>query len=228
MRTFKFLLLISTLSFIFSCTEKHDYKTLKIASSRADCTGVGPQTCYWVLDVTDSINGNWGYFYEAIEGFEYEPGYVYTIKVAVTELPSEAVPADASTIKYSLHQIEEKKKDPLLVLHDIWVAEELMGEIISFDSTHVSELPQIEIFPAIQKALGSDGCNSTNATIKELTETKFVFGNVASTRMMCPDMTIPDQYNQALGLTQSWKIVNTILHFMDIDGRVIVKFKKID
>ncbi|MDN3706765.1 DUF4377 domain-containing protein [Myroides ceti] len=72
----------------------HDYI---IASQQADCTGVAPQKC---LLVKKGNATEWEYFYSTIEGFNYEPNYEYRIKVKEEKLAN--VPADASSIKYSL------------------------------------------------------------------------------------------------------------------------------
>ncbi|GAE83622.1 lipoprotein [Bacteroides reticulotermitis JCM 10512] len=52
----------------------------------------------------------WEYFYSNIEGFQYEPGYEFVLKVKEEKL--ENVPADASSIKYVLvKQISKEQKE---------------------------------------------------------------------------------------------------------------------
>ena len=73
-----------------------------------DCTGVGPQKCLLVQE--DSLIGTdeWRFFYSGIEGFSYEPGYIYNLNVKKTDIANP--PADASSIKYELIEILSKIK----------------------------------------------------------------------------------------------------------------------
>lgn len=81
-------------------------KTFIIASETADCTGVAPMKC---LQIKEKPTDNWSFFYSNIEGFTYEPGYEYVLKVKTEK--RENVPADASSIKYTLiKQVSKTKK----------------------------------------------------------------------------------------------------------------------
>lgn len=81
-------------------------KTFIIGPETADCTGVAPMKC---LQVKEKPTDSWTNFYTNIEGFTYEPGYEYVLKVKTEKL--ENVPADASSIKYTLiKQISKMKK----------------------------------------------------------------------------------------------------------------------
>ncbi|PJJ67164.1 uncharacterized protein DUF4377 [Chryseobacterium geocarposphaerae] len=83
-----------------------DEKTFIVGPQTADCTGVAPMKC---LQVKEKPTDNWSNFYTNIEGFTYEPGYEYVIKVKTEKV--ENVPADASSIKYTLiKQISKTKK----------------------------------------------------------------------------------------------------------------------
>ena len=51
----------------------------------------------------------WSYFYDAIEGFDYEPGYVYKLKVERIKRNG-TVRAHASAYTYKLRKLVSKKK----------------------------------------------------------------------------------------------------------------------
>ena len=53
-------------------------KTLQVAPSRAVCTGVGPQLC---LQVRETSSAPWTNLYGEIVGFNYEPGFLYEIRI---------------------------------------------------------------------------------------------------------------------------------------------------
>lgn len=81
------------------------HKTLYVKESLVDCVGVAPMKC---MQVRDDSNQEWTYFYSNIQGFNYEPGYRYKLKVKVENV--ENPPADASSKRYILISIDKKTK----------------------------------------------------------------------------------------------------------------------
>ncbi len=77
---------------------------LEVAPYRTACIGVGPMDC---LQVRREGEENYSLFYSRIEGFEFESGYQYVLRVKVT--PVENAPADTSSERYSLLEVVEKK-----------------------------------------------------------------------------------------------------------------------
>jgi hypothetical protein len=82
--------------------------TYWINSSRVPCVGVGPMEC---LEVRQSESADWQLFYSNIEGFNYEPGFLYRIKVREEKRDPENMPADVSSVRYILVSVEEKIPD---------------------------------------------------------------------------------------------------------------------
>ncbi|SIQ22161.1 protein of unknown function [Chryseobacterium indoltheticum] len=81
-------------------------KTFIVGPETADCTGVAPMKC---LQVKEKESDTWQNFYTNIEGFTYEPGYEYVLKVRTEKI--ENPPMDASSIKYTLiKQVSKTKK----------------------------------------------------------------------------------------------------------------------
>lgn len=81
-------------------------KTLIIGPETADCTGVMPMKC---LQIKENTNGTWTNLYTNIEGFTYEPGYEYILKVKEEKIKHP--PADGSSIQYILiREISKIKK----------------------------------------------------------------------------------------------------------------------
>ncbi len=83
-----------------------DEKTFIVGPQTADCTGVAPMKC---LQVKENASASWTNFYSNIEGFTYEPGYEYVLKVKTEKIANP--PADGSSIKYTLvKQVSKTKK----------------------------------------------------------------------------------------------------------------------
>ena len=84
-----------------------DEKTFIVGPQTADCTGVAPMKC---LQVKEKASEDWTNFYTNIEGFTYEPGYEYVLKVKTEKIANP--PADGSSIKYTLvKQVSKTKKE---------------------------------------------------------------------------------------------------------------------
>lgn len=88
-----------------TATENSQEKTLYIASELVDCVGVAPMKC---MQVKENPNEEWASFYDGIQGFDFEAGYQYKLKVFVKYLDPKDVPADASSRRWSLVKILEK------------------------------------------------------------------------------------------------------------------------
>ena len=95
---YKFVLsLLASVLLLGSCTGSQNTEKMTIASQQGDCVGVAPMKCLLV-----KVEGqpDWEFFYNNIEGFNYEPGYEYVLEVKKEELKNPA--ADQSAIKYTL------------------------------------------------------------------------------------------------------------------------------
>ncbi|HEX6751713.1 MAG TPA: DUF4377 domain-containing protein [Longimicrobium sp.] len=77
--------------------------TMQVGPVQVDCQGEGQQKC---LIVKENGAAEWTYFYGQIEGFTWQPGYVYTLVVAVREIDNP--PADGSSRAYRLVKVVEK------------------------------------------------------------------------------------------------------------------------
>jgi hypothetical protein len=76
---------------------------MDIASQRVPCVGVGPQECLLVREHPDTA---WSLFYDGIAGFDFEPGFEYTVRVAIRHVDNP--PADGSSLAYRLLAILRK------------------------------------------------------------------------------------------------------------------------
>lgn len=100
-RTSYYLMLASVVTFV-SCA---DVRTvLHVAPERVPCIGVGPREC---LLVREGAEGDWEYFYDAIQGFEFEPGFHYVLLVRKERVSRPA--ADASSLRWKLIRVLDKE-----------------------------------------------------------------------------------------------------------------------
>jgi len=216
--------------FFLSCSagdKKADQHVYWVNSTKVSCVGLAPSKCLQVQK-TDTLDPSaWETFYASIKGFEHAPGYIYKIVVKENHLDPADLPADASSIEYTLVEILEKRQDMKYRINDIWVAIEINGETLQADADGIS-LPQLEINVGEMHYMGSDGCNNFNGGIIELDDHTIRFGVSAATRMMCMDMKIPDLFNTSLPEVISWEIEENKLLLFNADGKELMLLKKID
>lgn len=81
-------------------------ETFVVGPELKDCVGVGPMKCL-------VVNGQ--FFYDTIEGFQYEEGFTYELSVKKslafdTEDPRQ-IPADANKYQYELVEVLQKRAE---------------------------------------------------------------------------------------------------------------------
>ncbi|MFW5741497.1 MAG: DUF4377 domain-containing protein [Myxococcota bacterium] len=80
-------------------------RTMYVHEQQVDCQGEGPMRC---MQVREDSDGEWTWFYDSIEGFEYEEGYRYELRVEVSDV--DEPPAGGSSKRYRLIEIVSKEK----------------------------------------------------------------------------------------------------------------------
>jgi heat shock protein HslJ/uncharacterized protein YraI len=77
--------------------------TLFVGPEKVPCEGEGPMEC---LQVKETPESEWQLFYNQIEGFEWEPGYIYELRVNLYDV--ENPPAGGSSLRYELVEVVSK------------------------------------------------------------------------------------------------------------------------
>lgn len=83
--------------------QTENLQRLWIGPELLDCEGVAPQTC---MQIAESADGEYEYFYDQIKGFSFEEGTSYVIDVSIEEVVDP--PEDASSLRYTLVEIIEE------------------------------------------------------------------------------------------------------------------------
>lgn len=173
--------------------------------------------------------GKWQNFYSNIEGFKFEPGYIYKISVRDEKIDPAKVPVDGSSVKYTLVEVLEKSPDPKFRIHDIWALEANNGE--TFEKPNENDgiqFPSIEINLTEMRIMGTDGCNNFFGPVKNIEDDELTFGTMGSTMKMCFNMDIPNKFNSAINKVSRYKIENLKLYLFDDSGAELLRFRKVD
>lgn len=114
---FSYLVIVGFLAYFAtnSCSmvgHSDEAKVINMRINHFKQTGIGEGLyLVYLVQEEEKIGGeDWSYLYDEIEGFNYELGYIYDIKVRKVEV--ENPPADASSIKYILVNVRSKEKVP--------------------------------------------------------------------------------------------------------------------
>ena len=208
---------VFTLLVAFSCAKE---KTLFVSNHYADCVGSSPQRC---LMVKENQGDEWQLFYDQIEGFNYEEGYFYELKVKVT--PVKNPPADGSTMYYTLIKVVSKTKVEALPVQSEGVANDLEGswetkEIVGFDN-QTGVKPTFAIHGG--KINGKNGCNNFGGNISIGNQGKLSIGDLFQTKMFCMDeAALEMRFMEAIRNTAEYKVENNSLFLLDSIGQTIL------
>jgi heat shock protein HslJ len=204
--------------------------TYRVNSFRVPCVGVAPMNCLQVQR-GDEATGDWQNFYWHIEGFAYEPGYLYRLLVRETPLPPEQVPEDASAIRYELVELIDKTPDPRLAIHDIWVLRRLDGNSVDdFDRASRTERPYLEFNVSRGEYLGNDGCNAIRGDLLTIGPQALRLGPASAVGVArpCGDGELQARLLAALERVAAWRRDGTGLALLDENGVEVMAFRKTD
>lgn len=101
------LTLISAQGCLSTTGPRERVLTFEVAETVVPCMTMFETTCLQVRERTDAP---WQAFSTPIEGFQYTPGYRYTLRVVEREIPNP--PADGSSLAYRLVAVLAKVAVP--------------------------------------------------------------------------------------------------------------------
>ena len=109
-------LLILALLFLSACGVENPFSSLGGKEEQTEVIAIGPYTelCHdahferpCMVEYNED-SGRWEFFYESIQGFEFEPGFIYTLKVRLEDRGTEIQDVG----RYAYHLVELIKKKP--------------------------------------------------------------------------------------------------------------------
>ena len=198
-------------------------KLVIVGPNRVECEGEGPQLC---MLVKESREGDWQLFYDQIEGFEFEEGYQYQIRVREEQV--ENPPAGGSSILWVLVDQYSKEKSPASDLEGV------LWRMVSYrnaDSEMVQSFPEVKSIAGFEngQVTGNTGCNNYNGTY-DVDGNRISFGPMASTLMACPPPETEQEqgYLSALGMVSTFAVDGDNLEMMNEAGEVVLAYEAME
>ena len=99
------LITLICLSLTVGCGWDEHIETIIIGPYRTECPSFSGSDCY--LEFNEERQ-RWEFFYEGIQGFDFEPGYIYTLKVRLEDRGTEI--QDVGRYAYHLVEIISKEE----------------------------------------------------------------------------------------------------------------------
>jgi len=113
-------------------------------------------------------------------------------------------------------------------LNDIWVLEEMEGKKVDREKDfNGSDLPYMELYTNENRFSGFSGCNRMTGSLYFEWDV-LRFGQVASTRMACPNMEQEGKFLEALQSVTQYAMENNRLYLSNAGNAPFLVFKKID
>jgi hypothetical protein len=200
---------------------------MEVNSLKVPCEDIALRSC---LQVRYNSEQDWQLFYSEINGFDYEEGNLYTLKITKRERDKENRPMDVSAYTYHLKSVMKKTKDNSILLNDIWGLKSIWNgeEELEINNKSLNKgNPMLEINTRTMKFSGHDGCNTFSGTIDKVNQSELVFGNAITSLMNCENMEIPDQVLKNLNRVRSYKLeeLQLVLYENELP---LLKYQKID
>ena len=220
MKKIKFMMLLSVAIGLGSCSTSTQ-AVYWVNSSQAESSAEGSKMQCLQVYKGDNLNkAQWEAFCAPIEGFTFEEGYFK--KIEVSEKPQKDVSAGTPNVAYTLVREIEKVKDSRFDLQGEWKLVS-MGEMAITPEAQ----PTLKLNIREMKVNGSDSCNTFMGSIETLTDKKLVFGDLASTLMLCAEkMEVTDAFGMAMQKVRQYQLKGDQLLLTDKQGGVLLTFAK--
>lgn len=201
-------------------------KTIVVGPMKILCVDVGPQEC---LLIKESERDPWKAYYSEIDGFYYEEGFVYQLRVAAVRRDNP--PADASAFTYQLLEQISKTADTYggtRVIEDLLTGRTWRLDTFTDGSFEEPAMlsPEITLeFTRDGAMRGSAGCNQYFGEYRVQQNKGLLVTGVGATRMSCPEESVNQQetkYLEALEKTIRLEAgLNVLRLYYGLDDRAL-------
>ena len=194
-----------------------------VSGIKVECdAGAGKMQCLQVYTGADLENAEWEYLYASIDGFNFEEGYLKKIEVKKEKIDPTQVPADASSVKYTMVKELEKKQDYRSLIGGNWILNRLNDKPVAGAPT----VPTLQIDLRGKRVSGNNGCNNYSGSIENLTSNSIKIGVIAATKKACKGDNLEAGYSQAFNNIETYQIKGENLIFYGNGGNKLLSFRK--
>ena len=118
---------------------------------------------------------------------------------------------------------KKTKTDFLNSIQGTWTVSEIK-DITKETLSNNRKTPFIKIEG--EKISGNNGCNNYFSSIINIDEKSLEFSHFGETRMMCPEMKIPETFSSLSSKTDTYSVVKKTLTLFNSEGEKVLVFTK--
>lgn len=192
------------LALLFSSCD--DEKTIFVADHLGNCE----EAC---LLVRESANDEWANFSNNIEGFDYEVGYEYQLKVKIEQDKTD------SNLEYTLLEIVSKTKTAQKSTPNLHNTNWIVTQIAGFENK-TDKFPNFTIDNG--QINGNSGCNSFGGSIALSNAKQFEVGMLRMTKMYCEAyMPLEKAFTAALSKAKTFELSGNAIQVLDENANLV-------
>ncbi|MEQ3655286.1 MAG: DUF4377 domain-containing protein [Dokdonia sp.] len=185
----------------------------EVADTTVDCDQNGK--CLQVKSVGDDT---WTVFYDTIEGFDYQPGYSYTIRVkkeAVLPMKDRFPAARYSLVTINTMQKTAVTEGDIPILGGSFSVTSLNGKDVAREGI------TLNIDPETKRISGYAGCNNYNLKMRQ-TRYQLRFSQPTTTKMLCKDKaSLEKEFLITFIQGDRFTLEGDTLRIYDIDNQIL-------
>lgn len=199
-------------------------QTLMIVGPQlVSCGNDGTKQC---LQVKFDPQDEWQVMEAPIEGFDYVPGYRYTLLVA--ELDTQSPPDQAANAQFMLVEVQDQVEEAVVSIDDLanvtWLLVG-MGDVSAPEGVLENIRVTLEYLPADEQIVGVGGCNRYFGGVAvDADQLTFTTAPMGMGRMACSDQVMAQEirYIDILGRVNQFAIRDNLLYLFTGDNEVLM------
>lgn len=222
-----FILVLLTLCF-FACKntinpDSNASDILWVSGIHQPCESQTSAHCIQIQHANAPLIKQWKVWTDSIVNFSPEYGYLYKLRVATSKLKKKNRSNQEVDFQYTNLEILDKKRDPSVVLYNIWGLYSMHGEILNMSS----QRPRIELNLSRNQILGHVFCNQISGQVHVLDHT-IEFSNLITTKMACKNLEYETDFLNILQNPLTFKTEKNQILLYNSEGNEVLRFKKLD
>lgn len=202
-----------------STFQKSGTEVVWINSTKTNCLEGSPMQCFEVQKNRRITDEAWTTLMDPIESLDYEHGHYYRIKMKIEE----GHDSDMDSYRYKALEVLEKMADTVNPLNGKWTLFAINGIPLA---QHQESIPYLNIDLPSNQISGSASCNLLNGFIGNLTHEDIDFNRVISTKMMCKEILIENEFFENLEKTEHYIVTSNSLVLRDYAGNELLSFDR--
>ncbi len=219
----RIILIISLVSIIALQSCDNQEEIIWVSGIETTCTtGTGVMPCLSISQGKDLDHAQWAPYYDTIEGFRFEKGYLKKLKVKT--IPIGNPPADGSSIRYKLIKELEKKKDLRTAIDGHWQLDKINEQPVASGMTP----PKMDLILREMRIITTSRCHAYIGDITGLTNHSITIKNIVNTHKICTNNAKDSTYINALQMINAFELNNGNLLFYDKDGHQKLSFVHVE